>query len=973
MYEENEITRYWPEWNVVEKLGTGSFGSVYKCCKTQYGVDVYSAIKVITIEQDFDDDSTVLLDDEQTIHRYYKQYVDGYLDEIRIMSDIKGCANVVSVEDFRVFEHEDGRGWTILIRMELLNSFSSFMRRHSFTETEAIKLGIDICNALQSCNAYSIIHRDIKPANILMTKDGTYKLSDFGIARKLEGTRYGMSSKGTRSYIAPEVFMGKSYNESVDVYSLGILLYQLMNKNRLPFLNAESGAITHQDMQNALDMRLQDATYTFPCNASFEFGKIILKACEFDPAARYASAAEMKKDLENLLLGIVNPPPPPPPPPWEKTSEEQPPVSKRPEWKKVLSAVGIVCAILVPIVVFLCFSQNKTNADTDALAGNQNASMQGATTVNAESMTESSALEAAIALFEDKKYEESLAAFKTLAEQGNTEAQYYYGFSLHEALGCDEDAVAALHWIKQAAESNHAKAQYVLACIYSGARGTHMDNSKAFELAKKSADQECVYAQALLAGFYYRGTGTQENKELANELWALSEDALIALANEGDMIAQNDLAVAYAEGRGVEQNDEAAEQYYKKSIDSGSLTAISNLAFLYLENGDNENAFKYAQMCAQRGGMCGQYLLGICYNNGFGVTQSFEKAFECYNKALEQKYYFAQAEVAISYLFGSGIEQSDETGIQLLQDSADRGYVNGQFYLGYCYDSGTGIAQSYAKAVEWYQKAADQGNAIAQNDLGNCYYSGEGVTQSYAKAVEWYQKAADQGNAFAQNNLGNCYYSGKGVTQSYEKAVEWYQKAADQGNAFAQNNLGNCYYSGNGVTQAYAKAVEWYQKAADQGYADAQANLAYCYENGNGVTQSYAKAVEWYQKAADQGYADAQYKLGVCYANGNGVTQSYAKAVEWYQKAADQGNAASQNSLGYCYKNGNGVTQSYEKAVEWYQKAADQGYAAAQWNLGVCYLEGKGVTANRSKAIALFEQAAANGQTNAIEWLEKNT
>ncbi len=299
----NHITNYWPEWNVVEKLGTGSFGSVYKCCKTEHGVDVYAAVKVISISNNADTaDANISIGiDEKSVRNYYKSIVDDCVEEIRMMGANKGCVNIVSVEDFCVAEDQNNAEWTILIRMELLNRFVDRMNMRPYTENDAIQLGIDICNALQSCHEKGIIHRDVKPANILMTDDGTCKLADFGIARKLEGAKGGLSSKGTRAYMAPEVLQGGHYGATVDLYSLGIVLYQLMNRNRIPFLNPDDEYVDFADREKALERRFAGETLPAPCTASNAFAKIILKACAFDPQSRYASAAALKQDLESLL------------------------------------------------------------------------------------------------------------------------------------------------------------------------------------------------------------------------------------------------------------------------------------------------------------------------------------------------------------------------------------------------------------------------------------------------------------------------------------------------------------------------------------------------------------------------------------------------------------------------------------------------------------------------------------------------
>ena len=112
------------------------------------------------------------------------------------------------------------------------------------TEKEVIKLGMDLSKALEYCRKLKIIHRDIKPENIFVSRFGDFKLGDFGIAREQAHTVGNMSKKGTYSYMAPEIYKGEKYDSSIDIYSLGIVLYELLNQNRLPFLALDQRLIT---------------------------------------------------------------------------------------------------------------------------------------------------------------------------------------------------------------------------------------------------------------------------------------------------------------------------------------------------------------------------------------------------------------------------------------------------------------------------------------------------------------------------------------------------------------------------------------------------------------------------------------------------------------------------------------------------------------------------------------------------------
>lgn len=99
------------------------------------------------------------------------------------MSKLRGNSNIVSYEDHNVIEKQDGEfGWDIFIRMELLTPIVQYFTDNAPTQQDIIKLGIDICKALEVCGKYNIIHRDIKPSNIFVSDVGEFKLGDFGVA-----------------------------------------------------------------------------------------------------------------------------------------------------------------------------------------------------------------------------------------------------------------------------------------------------------------------------------------------------------------------------------------------------------------------------------------------------------------------------------------------------------------------------------------------------------------------------------------------------------------------------------------------------------------------------------------------------------------------------------------------------------------------------------------------------------------------
>lgn len=298
-----ELEKLWSEWKVDKFIGEGSFGKVYKIAREDFGHTYVAALKVIEIPQNQSEYKTIKSEglSDESAQEYFKSVVEDIVNEFVLMSKLKGNSNIVSYEDHSVIPKEKEFGWEIFIRMELLTPLFSYLEKHELTVKDVIQLGIDMCKALEVCQKYNIIHRDIKPENIFVSDIGTFKLGDFGIARQLEKTTSGMSKKGTYTYMAPEVYKGLDYNSTVDIYSLGIVLYRFLNNNRAPFMPPAPQQIRYSDKEQANVMRLSGQPMPKPCNAEGRLAEIVLKACAYDPKERYESPYAMRQELQTLL------------------------------------------------------------------------------------------------------------------------------------------------------------------------------------------------------------------------------------------------------------------------------------------------------------------------------------------------------------------------------------------------------------------------------------------------------------------------------------------------------------------------------------------------------------------------------------------------------------------------------------------------------------------------------------------------
>lgn len=296
----------WPGWKTVRLIGRGSFGAVYEIERDVFGDIEKAALKVISIPQNGSDIDELYSDgyDEESVTSTFHSHLKSIVAEYSLMRKMNGCTNIVNCDDVRYVQHEDGIGWDIFIKMELLTPLPKALPADVSEET-VIQIAKDMCAALELCKKYEIIHRDIKPQNIFVSPNGDYKLGDFGIAKTVEKTTGG-TKIGTYKYMAPEVYNNQPYGSGADIYSLGLVLYWLLNERRMPFLPLPPAKLSPGMDEAARHRRLSGEEIPAPKNGSEALKKIVLKTCAYKPEDRYASAAAIVQDL-NQIDGTVLP------------------------------------------------------------------------------------------------------------------------------------------------------------------------------------------------------------------------------------------------------------------------------------------------------------------------------------------------------------------------------------------------------------------------------------------------------------------------------------------------------------------------------------------------------------------------------------------------------------------------------------------------------------------------------------------
>ena len=211
----------------------------------------------------------------------------------RLLNEARAVAQLDHPNITPVYDAGEENGASFIV-MQYIAGNTLFDRPPETTD-ETIQVAIQICNALQHAHAHGIIHRDLKPENVLITPDGTAKLTDFGLARSVSSR---MSSAGTIVgtvfYLAPEQALGQDFDGRADLYALGVMLYE-MTSGRLPFTADDPLAVISQHINSpVVPPRAHNE------EIPLELDSIIVKMLNKDPEDRPPDAAEVKQALEKI-------------------------------------------------------------------------------------------------------------------------------------------------------------------------------------------------------------------------------------------------------------------------------------------------------------------------------------------------------------------------------------------------------------------------------------------------------------------------------------------------------------------------------------------------------------------------------------------------------------------------------------------------------------------------------------------------
>lgn len=229
---------------------------------------------------------------EEEALRYYEQRAADYEDSLKALAPLRGSSNCATYLGYQVCAREEGVGFELYLLSERYVTLPEYLNENAMTHLRALNLGLDLCTALCELRGQDLIHRDVKPENIYLNAMGGFMLGDLGAARISQLKFCAMPDRMISAYTAPEIAdaMG-DFNVTVDIYSVGMVLYRILNGNHGPFEDENTSPAA------ANKLRLSGEPLPSPLYADYELAAIVLKACAFEPSERYQTPDELLQEL----------------------------------------------------------------------------------------------------------------------------------------------------------------------------------------------------------------------------------------------------------------------------------------------------------------------------------------------------------------------------------------------------------------------------------------------------------------------------------------------------------------------------------------------------------------------------------------------------------------------------------------------------------------------------------------------------
>ena len=741
-------------YRIVRQLGQGGMGSVWLAEDTLLDNKQF-AIKMLP---------SILVSNK----RAYRQLKDEALVAMKLVHP-----NIVQL---RAFEENNGNPFLVMDYIDGQTLDDYLAEKGKLSENETIRLLKPIAAALDYAHSKGVVHRDVKPGNVMIAKDGTSYILDFGIAREIQETMTrvtGTLSSGTLLYMSPEQLNGAIPQPAQDVYSFSVVVYECL-KGDPPFCR---GQVDRQILENSPDP-LPDGV------ADLRLAASIMSGLAKDPAQRPSSCVGLLLWRPPTFARSVS----------QKNKSDVEQVKSRVE-ARCLQPMSLVPHLRRKAYSFIVVGVMLTvicGAACAYLARHKGKNKASEPDVKPHIAMSEDKYEEAKSLFLSGSHREIINRYGEGAVKEFPDLAYLFGLIYEYGLSdVRRDSLMAKHWFEIGSNGNSAMARVGLGTLYCAGVGDVIEENVeegerlvrgGIDVVARNAESGDPIAQGLYGRLLLNGIGCATNVEAAVKYMEKS-------ANSGNCIACMEMARIYLLESGVEDNETTAFKWLTKAYDHGMVAASYEIGNYWTRRGNAGEGKKWYLNCrdyilagAREGSVALQRVAGRFYQKGVWGGTNITEAVKWFEAAGNKGDRDSQTALAVLYFK----EGNNEKGYKWSEKAALQGDLEAAKYAA----AGCMRRQEYEKAAKFLRMAP-----LDEMCGGN--YTNLGIINdletNYVEAVEWYQRGADVKDPNATRLLAGMYYKGKGVGKDVPKAIELYEKAVELKCAGAALQLGQIY------------------------------------------------------------------------------------------------------------------------------------------------------------------------------------
>ena len=285
MFRLQQYEPLWEDWHVDKLLHEGSMSNVYQV-KSEKSTGVIKVISVPKLQPEGRLNGQGENEKYETMNVFFKEVVESLVEEIERVGVLNYIPNVLGYRKWQVFQRKEDVGYDLILLMDKEESLKDYLASHEeVTNVEIVRIVKEVAWILSKSHQEGIIHKNIKIDNIFVAENGESMLADFSLARKIESYQSRSQKREDSTYKAPEILSEYDCNEVTDVYALGIVLYLLLNEQRIP------AELLNRNFKTEIPK---------PCRAGEELTEVVFRAISYRSKDRFSSADEFFHALSEL-------------------------------------------------------------------------------------------------------------------------------------------------------------------------------------------------------------------------------------------------------------------------------------------------------------------------------------------------------------------------------------------------------------------------------------------------------------------------------------------------------------------------------------------------------------------------------------------------------------------------------------------------------------------------------------------------